>query len=260
MKNFLIVLFIFSCGTIWLFFAQEATGKDYYRTFEIIEISETGLTLQDSDGNIIDVEKDSGDFKIGYKVRYDSVRNRLKSYRWQDYRVTAISDKDITLEHETGDILTINGNYSRKFSIGDAVRYDSVDNKLQADDDQTKWKQYVVVAETSDRITIRSNLGDEIVVHINNNVFPERRGVYIPKYKVGDLVRYDAKNNKLKKTARRTYDWQKYRVREATAQQLVLVNEAGEELVLDNIYGRKFSPGDNVKYDRLNNLLKKHSE
>ncbi len=260
MRNLVIMFLIISFTLISGLHHSEAKRKNYYRTFEIIDISENGLTLRDNDGNIIDVAKDPGDYKVGYKVRYDSVRKRLKNYRWQDYRVTAISDKSIMLQHETGDTISIDGNYSKEFAVGDAVRYDSVGNKLQANEDTTEWKQYVVVAESIDRITIRSNLGDEIVIHMNNNVFPERRGVYIPKYEVGDLVRYDVKNNKLKKAVRRTYDWQEYRVLDVTGQKLILTNETNEILEIENIYGNKFSPGDTVKYDRLNNLLKKYAD
>jgi hypothetical protein len=92
---------------------------------------------------------------------------------------------------------------------------------------------------------------------MNNNVYPERRGVYIGKYKVGDLVRYNASSNKLKKGVIRTYDWQEYEVKEVTADQLILIDKNNEELVLENTYGSQYNAGDPVKYDRLNNLLKK---
>ena len=87
-----IFLFIFTA-----FHHSEAKRKNYYRTFEILGIIENGLTLQDNDGNIIEVDKDPGDYKVGYKVRYDSVRKRLRAYRWQDYKVSAISTDNITL-------------------------------------------------------------------------------------------------------------------------------------------------------------------
>ena len=77
----------------------EAKRKDYYRTFEIINKTENSLTLQDNDGNIIEVDKDPADYKVGYNVRYDSVRKRLRPYRWQDYKVAEITDSTIILEH-----------------------------------------------------------------------------------------------------------------------------------------------------------------
>ena len=92
---------------------------------------------------------------------------------------------------------------------------------------------------------------------MDNNLYPERRGVYIGKYKVGDLVRYNASTNKLKKGVLRTYDWQDYEVKERTEDQLILINKKQEELILENTYGTRFNAGDLVKYDRLNNLLKK---
>ena len=92
---------------------------------------------------------------------------------------------------------------------------------------------------------------------MNNNEFKDRRGVYIPLYEVGDKVRYDSKNNKIKKETHRTYDWQAYIVKGVTVDKLFLVNGKGEELTLKNIYGDYYRAGDKVKYDRLNNLLKK---
>ena len=63
--------------------------------------------------------------------------------------------------------------------------------------------------------------------------------------------------NKLKKGVIRTYDWQEYKVKEVTKEHLILLNKNKEELVLENTYGTKFTAGASVKYDRLNNLLKK---
>jgi len=234
-----------------------AKRKNYYRTFEIINKSENSLTLQDNDGNIIEVDEDPEGYKIGYKVRYDSVRKRLRPYRWQDYTITEITGSGLILEHKTGDILTIEGNYKGKYEVGDSIRLDSVDNKLQADDDSGQWKQYKVVATSYDQITLRNNFGEEIVLYMNNNLYPERRGVFIAKYKVGDLVRYNVTANKLKKGVIRTYDWQDYEVKAVTPQKLILIDTDRNEITLDNSYGLKVNPGDPVKYDRLNNLLKK---
>ena len=110
---------------------NEAKSRDFYRTFEIIAIGENSLTLRDSDNNVIEVAKDPGDYKVGYKVRYDSVRNRLRDYRWQDYKVIAVNGNSITLQHETGDTLTVKGNYAGKYNIGDLVGYEAVDGKQQ---------------------------------------------------------------------------------------------------------------------------------
>ena len=123
----LIILFTILIG----FQLSNAKRTDYYRTYEIIDITENGLTLEDSKGNTIEVDKDPKDHKVGYKVRYDKVRKRLRAYRWQDYKVIAISGNRITLQHKTGDVLTVEKNYADKYDIGEQVRYDSVDNKLQ---------------------------------------------------------------------------------------------------------------------------------
>lgn len=235
----------------------EAKRKNYYRTFEIIGINEQGLILQDSDGNVIEVNKDPGDFKTGYKVRYDSVRKRLRAYRWQDYKVTAIAANSITLQHKTGETLLLEGIYTGTYDIGDLVRYNAVEKKLQPAQDSGKWQQYTVVESSPDTVTLEDNRGQQVILHMDNNVYPERRGVYIGKYKVGDLVRYNASSNKLKKGVIRTYDWQEYEILEVTDDQLILINKNKEELVLENTYGSQFDAGDPVKYDRLNNLLKK---
>jgi hypothetical protein len=236
---------------------SEAKSDDYYRTFEIIAIGANSLTLEDSDGNVIEVDKDPGDYKVGYKVRYDSVRNRLRPYRWQDYEVTAVADDAITLQHATGDTLSVKGYFKDKYKVGDLVRYDSVGDKLQMADDSGQWRQYTVIAEAPDSITLEDNRGQQVLLRMDNNIYLEPRGLYIGRYKVGDLVRYNATTNKLRKGVIRTYDWQEYEVKEVTGNRLVLINKNKEELVLDNIYGIRLSAGDAVRYDRLNNLLKK---
>ena len=248
----LIVIFLFSA-----FQQSGAKSKDFYRTFEIIAVGENSLTLQDGDGNVIEVDKDPGDYKVGYKVRYDSVRNRLRDYRWQDYEVTAVSGDSITLLHETGDTLSVKGNYAGKYNIGDLVRYDAVGSKLQLAEESGQWLQYTVVAESPDSITIEDNKGQQVILQMDNNLYLEPRGLYIGKYKAGDLVRYNASTNKLRKGVIRTYDWREYKVKEVTGDKLILTDKNNEELLLDNTYGFRFNAGDLVKYDRLNNMIKK---
>ena len=111
MKKLGIISLVIIFSIFTAFQHSEAKRKNYYRTFEIISISENGLTLKDNDGNVIEVDKDPRDYKVGYKVRYDSVRKRLRAYRWQDYKVVAISGDNITLKHKTGDTLSVEGNY-----------------------------------------------------------------------------------------------------------------------------------------------------
>ena len=257
MKKLGIIILVLAFTIFAVFQQSDAKSKNHYRTYEIIGITENGLTLQDNDGNVIVVNKNPEDYKVGYKVRYDSVRKRLRAYRWQDYKVSEISDDSITLQHKTGDTLTLPGNYSGKFNIGDTIRFDSVDDKLQAAEISGQWQQYTVIASSSDKITLQTNDGRQIILTMNNNLFAERRGVFVGKYKVGDLVRYNAATNKLKKGVIRTYDWQDYKVKEVKTDKLVLISNNMEEFSLINTYGAKFKAGDRVKYDRLNNLLKK---
>jgi len=60
-----------------------------------------------------------------------------------------------------------------------------------------------------------------------------------------------------KKGVIRTYDWREYEVKEITGDKLILIDKNNEELRLDNTYNLRFNAGDTVRYDRLNNLLKK---
>ena len=108
-----------------------AGNRDNYKTYEIVQITEKGLTITDSDGNVVEVNKDPGEYRVGYKVRYDGIRKRLRPYRWQDYQVTAVSDATITLQHKTGDTIILQGNYRGKYAMGDQVRYDSIGQNLQ---------------------------------------------------------------------------------------------------------------------------------
>jgi len=135
--TFILVISVF---ILIMFQHANATKKDYYRTYEIIEITENSLTLQDSSGNIVITEKDPEDYKVGYWVRYDKIRKRLRLNRWQDYEVVAISGNRLTLRHKTGDTIIVEKNYTDKYNIGDQVRYDSVDNQLQAGKDSGKLK------------------------------------------------------------------------------------------------------------------------
>ena len=118
-----------------------ATKNDYYRTYEIIEISEKGLTLQDGSGNIVIADEDARDYKVGYKVRYDKIRKRLRLNRWQDYEVIAVSGDEIILKHKTGDIISVKKKYTDRYSVGDLVRYDSVSKKILREKDSGHLNQ-----------------------------------------------------------------------------------------------------------------------
>ncbi len=110
-------------------------GDMYYRTYEVVAISGNSLTLVDNDGIEIEVNKDPKDYKVGYKVRYDNVKNILKKERWQDYTVIKISNNSITLRHKNGDILKLESGdlktHINKFKKNDHVSYDSVGKHLK---------------------------------------------------------------------------------------------------------------------------------
>ena len=138
MKKLGIYIFVISVFVFIGFQSSNAAKDDYYRTYEIIEITENGLTLQDSKGNTIEIDKDPKDYKVGYIVRYDKIRNRLRKNIWQKYKVTAMTRDTVTLQHKTGDTLTVDGYYTGKYNVGDQVRYNSDRNKLKADKESAK--------------------------------------------------------------------------------------------------------------------------
>ena len=67
------------------------------------------------------------------------MRNVLKKDRWQHYTVRKISSSSITLEHKTGDTLTLTSSQLKtrlgKFKKGDMVRYDSVGKHIKLAED-----------------------------------------------------------------------------------------------------------------------------
>ena len=110
-------------------------GSTYWRTYEVAAISDNSLILVNSAGGQIEVFKDPQDYKVGYKVRYDNVRDILKKDHWQDYAVRKVSSSSITLKHKTGDSLTLKSGevktHFNKFKKGDAVSYDEVNKHIK---------------------------------------------------------------------------------------------------------------------------------
>ena len=138
MKKLGIYIFVISVFVFIGFQLSEAAKDDYYRTYEIIGITENGLTLQDSKGNTVEIDKNPKDYKVGYIVRYDKIRNRLRKNSWQKYKVTAVTRDAVTLQHKTGDTLSVDGYYIGKYNVGDQVRYNYDKNKLKAAEESDK--------------------------------------------------------------------------------------------------------------------------
>jgi len=237
---------------------QNSFARDNYKTYEVIEVYENGLTLRDRQGNVIDVDKASEGYKAGYKVRYDSTRNRLKKYRWQDYEVRDVTYKVITLKHQTGEEISVHGNFSGKYAIGDRVRYDAVDGKILPEKKRIQWKQYKVIEAAYNKLTLQSNSGEITVLHAQKFVDFHRE--YFGSYEVGDQVQYDAENNKLKKGGRKTYQWNDYEVVSISDNSITLRSDQGEQLVLHGKYVRRYRVGDLVKYDALNDIIKRRKK
>jgi hypothetical protein len=237
---------------------QNSFARDNYKTYEVIEVYENGLTLRDRQGNVIDIDKASEGYKVGYKVRYDSTRNRLKKYRWQDYEVRDVTYKVITLKHQTGEEISVHGNFSGKFAIGDRVRYDAVDGKILPEKKRIQWEQYEVIEAAYNKLTLKKNSGEIVTLHAKE--FTGFQGVYFGSYEVGDLVQYSAEKNKLKRGGRKTYQWDDYKVVAISDNSITLVKDQGEELVVQGKYDRRYKVGDRVKYDSINDIIKKRKK
>jgi hypothetical protein len=237
---------------------QNSFARDNYKTYEVVETTDKGLSLRDRLGNVIDLDKDPGGFKVGYKVRYDSTRNRLKKYRWQDYEVQGVTREGITLKHKTGDEVTVQGYFSGKFTIGDKVRYDTVDGKIQPEKELIQWEQYEVIEVSYNKLTLKSKSGEIVILHAKE--FVGFQGEYYGSYGVGELVQYDAENNKLKKGGRKTYQWKDYEIVAISENSITLRNDQGEQLMLQGIYTSRYREGDLVKYDALNHIIKRRKK
>lgn len=254
-----ILVFSFVCFFILIVLGnQNSFARSNFKTYEILEISSNGLTLVDSIGNVIDVDKDPTGYKVGYNIRYDSIRNRLRKYRWQEYEVRDVTDKLITLIHQTGDEISVQGNFSGRYVNGDQVRFDSVGNTIQPAIDPIPWEQYEVIEAAYNRLTLKSASGEIVILQARE--FAGYLGKSFGRYKVGDLVQYDAENDKFKKGGRKTYQWKDYEVAAISDNSITLRNDQGEQLVLQGKYARRYKVGNLVKYDAINNLIKRRKK
>ena len=110
-----------------------ARGKDFYRTYEVAEITDDGIVLQDLDGDRFQVNKDPEGYKVGDYVRYDSVRDILRMSPWQPAKVIKMTDRDVTLLLNNGDEITVSmkSSYRNKFIEGDAVEYKAATQQIK---------------------------------------------------------------------------------------------------------------------------------
>ena len=68
MKKALIPIFVL---LFLVFGLGSSLGDTYWRTYEVVAKSADSLTLVDSDGNQIEVNKGPKHYAVGYRVRYD---------------------------------------------------------------------------------------------------------------------------------------------------------------------------------------------
>jgi len=100
-------------------------GKNFYETYDIVEINKDGIVIQGFEGAKLQINKDSEGYQVGDRVRYDNTRDRLKKAAWQPAKVIRITDRIITLQLNNSEIIEVNmrSGYRNKFQKGDSVKY-----------------------------------------------------------------------------------------------------------------------------------------
>jgi hypothetical protein len=114
-------------------------GKNFYETYDIIEINKDGIVIQDFEGARSQINKDSEGYQVGDRVRYDNTRDRLKKAAWQPAKVISITDRIITLQLSNNEIKEVNmrSGYRNKFQKGDSVKYKDSTGQIMEDNLQT---------------------------------------------------------------------------------------------------------------------------
>ena len=108
-------------------------GRNYYKTYEIVEFKKAGIVIKDFEGTKFLIDKDSQGYKIGDRVRYDNVRNRLRKSPWQPATITKMTDRTISLRLSNGDKQDINmkSKYRGEYRKGDIVHYNASNGQLK---------------------------------------------------------------------------------------------------------------------------------
>ena len=114
-------------------------GKNFFKTYDIVEINEDGIVIQDFEGAKLQINKDPQAYQIGDRVRYDNSRNRLKKAAWQPAKIIKITDRIITLQQNNSEIIEVNmrSGYRNKFQKGDSVKYKDSTGQIMEDNLQT---------------------------------------------------------------------------------------------------------------------------
>ena len=64
--------------TLIILVAGLAVADTYWRTYEVVEVTDNTIVLENADGGLIDIDKSRRPtLQVGDKVRYDNVRNVL---------------------------------------------------------------------------------------------------------------------------------------------------------------------------------------
>ena len=138
----IVIMFLLAC-------ISSSFGRTFWRTYEVVSISEDGLILKDLNyaGGPIEVKRDPTGYKVGYKVRYDGVRGVLRKSLWQDYTVTEASDFSLTIEHKSGDILKFKDGFEGKYKVGDKVSYNANKEDLMLSKDLYSLDEGLIIRD-----------------------------------------------------------------------------------------------------------------
>ena len=138
----IVILFLLTC-------INSSLGRTFWRTYEVVEISENSLILKDLNyaGGPIEVKNDPTGYKVGYRVRYDGVRDVLRKSQWQDYTVTGASDFSLTIEHKGGEILKFEDGFEGKYKVGDKVSYDANEQDLMLSKDLYSLDEGLIIRD-----------------------------------------------------------------------------------------------------------------
>ena len=137
----IVILFLLTC-------ISSSFGRTFWRTYVVEEVTDNSLILKDIyTGGMVEAQKDPTGYKVGYRVRYDGVRDVLRKSQWQDYTVTGASDFSLTIEHKGGEILKFEDGFEGKYKVGDKVSYDANEQDLMLSKDLYSLDEGLIIRD-----------------------------------------------------------------------------------------------------------------
>lgn len=119
--------------------ARNVLKKNPLQPAKITKMADRTITLQLRSGEMVDVniEKDSstikGGLKVGDSVSYDYLKNMFKKDPWQPAKITEVTDRTITLQLNSGEMVDVNmrSKYSKDLNKGDQVHYNASKGQIR---------------------------------------------------------------------------------------------------------------------------------